>query len=191
MGASSPCGRPRPADGWTAAAPDARSDPGTALRSAPPADPGRTGGRRERMGHLRDRLRAEPPLARTDGRDLALARRHRDALVAAAVDLVHAAGHDPDAAPFAAARCGLADHRIGTELCAVAHALTRLADAPAWPDAAASLDAALRTFHLRLGDAADAVRACRQTAHPAGCWFTAVPGGDGCGAVLRLLHRAS
>lgn len=49
-------------------------------------------------------------------------------------------------------------------------------------------DVSVEALALRLVTAADAVRWCRQTAHPGGgCWFRSPRGGD-CGEVLKLGH---
>lgn len=132
---------------------------------------------------------AREVLSRSTAAELATARAHRDALVAAAVALTSAAGHDPDLATCAQAGCGHAAVPDGPALCAMAHRLARLPDAPATPPAVPFL-AAVAHFRSALVGSADAIRACRQTAHPGDdCWFSPVPGLDGCGEVLRLLHR--
>jgi hypothetical protein len=131
-------------------------------------------------------------LARSGVAELDLARSHRDALVAASAAVVIAAGHDPDVAACADAGCGLAViATVQPDVCVVAHRLARLPDAP--PAAAGPpLVDVLTDFLGVLAGVADAIRACRQIAHPgAGCWFSPVPGIDGCGEVLRLLHRCT
>lgn len=131
-------------------------------------------------------------LCRSSAGELHLARVHRDALLVAATGVVAAAGHDPDLGSCDEASCGLAAHgTLGPAVCAAAQRLARLPDAP--PTAATSgapLSAAVTDFTDALEGAADAIRACRQTAHAGeGCWFSAAPGVDGCGEILRLLHR--
>lgn len=134
----------------------------------------------------------DPPgrLVRSTESELATARAHRDALVAAAVELAVAAGHDPDVAACAEAGCLLAGAEPhGPALCATAHRLARLPDAPP-ATGAVPFTLALAGFHTALVTSADAIRTCRQTAHAGrGCWFSPAPGLDGCGEVLRLLHR--
>jgi hypothetical protein len=137
------------------------------------------------------RIRLEERLARSGAAEMDAARHHLDALVAAAQRLVAAAGHDPDRGDCASAGCGLQTFPDGDPLCATAHRLGVLRV----PDADLShvhLDVAVLRFQRALTEALDAVRTCRQTAHPSGaCWFSAVPGVDGCGDVLRLAHRLS
>lgn len=130
-------------------------------------------------------------LARSSDEQVLEARRHRDRLVAAAVTLVAATDHDPDLATCAAAGCHLADLPEGPTLCAAAHDLANLADAPASTvDATLTPPAALADLRAALVDAADAIRHCRQAEHGTrGCWFSGAPGVDGCGRLLRLLHR--
>lgn len=130
-------------------------------------------------------------LCRSSAGELHLARSHRDALLVAATGVVAAAGHDPDLGTCAEASCGLGEHgALGTAVCTVAHRLARLPDAPAPLAARSPLPVALADFRSALAAAADAIRACRQTAHAGeGCWFSAAPGVDGCGEILRLLHR--
>jgi hypothetical protein len=129
-------------------------------------------------------------LARSGTAELELAHEHRDALVAAATQMTAAAGHDPDVADCGDAGCGLASlDTVGAALCAVAHRLSRLPGAPTHP-VPGDLAAATTGFAAALVASADAIRACRQTAHAVGgCWFSPAPGIDGCGDVLRLLHR--
>ncbi|WP_052667241.1 hypothetical protein [Nitriliruptor alkaliphilus] len=124
-------------------------------------------------------------LARSGAAEEAVARHHRDALIAAAVTLVVSAGHDPDRAACDEAACGLAD----PGLCDVAHRLARLPDAPTVVPATHVALASAR-FAAALTSSADAIRHCRQTVHIGrGCWFSADADLDGCGEVLRLLHR--
>jgi hypothetical protein len=129
-------------------------------------------------------------LARSGLAELELAHDHRDALVVAATLVTAAAGHDPDVADCGDAGCRLAAlDTVGMALCAVAHRLSRLPGAPTLP-APGDLAAATTGFATALVASADAIRACRQTAHAVGaCWFSPAPGIDGCGDVLRLLHR--
>jgi hypothetical protein len=128
-------------------------------------------------------------LARSTSADLEVAWGHREALVLAAGVLVRAAGHGPVDATCTAVACPLVLRTGDTLLCGVADRLAAGAVlAPA--SAVVSLDAALATFTGALVTAADAIRCCRQTAHSsAACWFQPPSGGDGCGEVLRLLHR--
>ncbi len=139
---------------------------------------------------LRARAGLDDGLARSSAAELGLAREHRDALVAAASQLTAAAGHDPDVADCREAGCGLGElDGMGAALCAVAHRLSHLPDAPP-PRPGGDLASSLTTFAAALLSSADAIRACRQTAHSGDqCWFSPAPGLDGCGEVLRLLHR--
>lgn len=134
-------------------------------------------------------LAAEPSLARSGDAELALARGHRDQLLAAAAELVLACGHDPDVATCTEAACALGPRPDGPQMCRVAHDLARCVEVS--PTARQlEIDAAVAGLRNALAEAADAVRSCRQTAHRSGtCWFAAAPGLDGCGPVLRLLHR--
>jgi hypothetical protein len=134
--------------------------------------------------------RPDADLARSGLAELELAHEHRDALVAAAAQVTSAAGHDPDVADCGDAGCGLAAlDAVGVALCGVAHRLSRLPGGPTVP-AHGDLAAATAGFAAALVASADAIRACRQTAHAVGgCWFSPAPGIDGCGDVLRLLHR--
>jgi hypothetical protein len=111
-----------------------------------------------------------------------------DALVVAASTLVTAAGHDPDRVGCRAAGCGLAgtDHE---DVCALAHRLALLTDAPL-VHVVLPLSAALEAFHDGVTAAVHAVQRCRVTRHPEGrCRFSPVPGQDGCAAVLQAAHR--
>jgi hypothetical protein len=130
-------------------------------------------------------------LTRSSLDELDLAREHRDALLRAAVEVTYACGHDLDIADCAEADCALdGAHAAGRSVCAVAHRLAYLADAPVLELPTPPLRVALADFLHALDAAADAIRACRQTAHAgAGCWFSPAPGIDGCGEILRLLHR--
>lgn len=130
-------------------------------------------------------------LASSTGADLDVAWAHREALVAAAVVLVRAAGHHPGHGPCTTATCGLVARAGDPLLCTVAE---RLADEALVHDLTSvpPLDAALAGFTSALTTAADAIRCCRRTAHTtAACWFAPPGGGDGCREVLRLLHRLS
>lgn len=137
------------------------------------------------MGHTAAAdVSADDGLARSTARDQAIAWHHRDLLIAAAVALAAVAGHDPDRAPCADAGCQLPD----PALCDLVHRLAALPDAPA-PAPAGTLPQELERFTGALIAAADAVRHCRQHEHPGrSCWFTPDRRGDGCSAVLRLLH---
>ncbi len=126
-------------------------------------------------------------LARSSPGELAAARHHLEDLLAAARALHAAAGHDLDTVRCEDAGCRLAGLADGPQLCAVAHHLTRVVDGPA---ADLDLGSALEAFRSALTTALDAVRTCRQTAHPSGtCWFASSPHVDGCGEVLHLAHR--
>lgn len=123
-------------------------------------------------------------LARSTAQDHAIAWHHREALVAAAASLAAAAGHDPDRARCEEAGCGLPDR----SLCDVVHRLAGLPGAPAVV-ATDPVAPALERFTGALVLAADAIRHCRQHEHAGRtCWFSSDGRGDGCGAVLRLLH---
>lgn len=138
------------------------------------------------------RIRLEERLARSGAAELDLARDHLDALVLAARGLVVACGHDPDRGDCVGAGCGLQSHPDGTALCLTAHRLDGLRDDGPVTEPPVDLEVAVVRFQRALTDALDAVRACRQTAHPSGqCWFSAARGVDGCGDVLRLAHRLS
>lgn len=138
------------------------------------------------------RIRLEERLARSGATELEEARHHLEVLVSAAQGLVATCAHDPDRGDCGSAGCALRAHPDGPALCAIAHRLGGL-HAPRHAAVAASdVEEAARRFRAALTQALDAVRACRQTAHPSGhCWFTVVPGVDGCGDVLRLAHRLS
>ncbi|MEX1177505.1 MAG: hypothetical protein WEB09_03500 [Nitriliruptor sp.] len=128
-------------------------------------------------------------LARSTRADVDLAWQHREVLVAAAATLVVASGHDPDLGSCAAAGCGLDARYVDPSLCALAGRLARLPGAPPGIPGL-PLEVALPGFLAALAASADAIRHCRQTEHPgAGCWFSPGTGLDGCGDVLRLLHR--
>jgi hypothetical protein len=128
-------------------------------------------------------------LATSTGADLDLAWAHREALVAAAVVLVRAAGHLPGHEPCTAGTCGLVARAGDPLLCEVTERLA--GDAIATPATAViPVEEALAAFTRALTTAADAIHCCRRTAHPsAACWFAPPGGGDGCREVLRLLHR--
>lgn len=134
---------------------------------------------------------ADRGLARSSGTDLRLAWQHRDALVLAAVAVVAACGHDPDVARCTSAGCHLAGLSDGEAVCAVAHALSRVPDAPRLRVVPSAAEV-VAEFRAQLVAAADAIRHCRQAEHGTGvCWFSPIPGDDGCRPVLRLLHAAS
>jgi hypothetical protein len=128
-------------------------------------------------------------LARSGPAEVADAQHHLERLLASAAALHEAAGHDPDIARCGDAGCRLPDLPDGTDLCALADRLAALHRGPT--PRALPLEQAVQRFRAALLEALDAVRACRQTAHPIGaCWFAAVPDVDGCGEVLRLAHRS-
>jgi hypothetical protein len=128
-------------------------------------------------------------LARSGPAELADAQAHLDRLLTSAAVLHRAAAHDPDIAICADAACRLPEVTDGAELCSLADRLAGLHPGP--PPPAETLERAVERFRAALVDALDAVRACRQTAHPVGsCWFAAVPDVDGCGEVLRIAHRS-
>jgi hypothetical protein len=140
------------------------------------------------------RISTHDRLARTETGEIDLARAHLARLVLAARGLVAAADHDPDRGPCEDAGCALAEVDNGEVRCRLAHrlALLDVVDAPVPPPGAdpSPLPRALTRFDRAAVEALDAVRACRQTGHPGGnCWFSATPGHDGCGEVLRLAHR--
>jgi hypothetical protein len=137
------------------------------------------------MGRTRTR---QQPLARSGPGELADAQAHLGRLLAAAAQVHAAAAHDPDVARCEDAACHLPDVEGGPELCALADRLTDLHPGP--PPPPLPLDRAVVRFRAALLASLDAVRACRQTAHPVGgCWFAGVPDVDGCGEVLRVAHR--
>lgn len=126
-------------------------------------------------------------LARSTEAELFEVRGHGSVLLRRAHTLSVAARHDPDIAVCADAGCLLVDTDLGSELCAVTHRLAGLVDGS---EVAPSIDVALAGFLEALAGSFDAIRACRQTVHPSGrCWFSHVPGSDGCGEVLQLAHR--
>ena len=118
----------------------------------------------------------------------------RNGLVRAAIALLTATGHDPDVARCAAAGCALAP-LDAVERCDLVHHLAALDldVAPGETDSGVPpRDAvrALEAFDQALVAGLDAVRTCRRTVHPIGrCWFTSLPGGDGCRQVLAAGHR--
>lgn len=141
------------------------------------------------------RTRPSTRLTADETGELDLARTHLAALVVAAHRLVAAAGHDPDLADCAAARCQLAEVEHGPQLCALAHRLSVLdpggpaTAAPAGDDG--DVTRALGDFRLALVESLDAVRTCRSVGHAEGrCWFAPTTGTDGCGEVLRAAHLA-
>ena len=141
---------------------------------------------------LRSRADAFTPdghLARSDERELAVAMEHLDNLLRAATALLGASGHRASVGTCDAAGCLLCDISDGPTLCALAHELVGERSAPATTSAA--LQFAVAQFRAALPDAMDAVRACRQRAHPSGtCWFSPDEADrDTCGAVLRATHE--
>jgi hypothetical protein len=132
-------------------------------------------------------------LARSGAAEWEVARSHRAALLASARSLVRSANHRPGVAGCEAAGCALADTG-NADLCSVAHRLARISDrdAEGLEVAQSAVAQAAAAFRHHLTGALDAVRACRQTAHPSGeCWFSAEPGEDGCAPLLRLAHDSS
>jgi hypothetical protein len=128
-------------------------------------------------------------LARSGPADVADAQLHLEQLLASAAALHDAAAHDPDVAVCGDAGCQLPALPDGPELCALADRLAALHHGS--PPAPLPVEQAIRRFRGALLGSLDAVRTCRQTAHPIGtCWFATVPDVDGCGEVLRLAHRA-
>lgn len=128
-------------------------------------------------------------LVRGDAEELDHAREHRWGLLLAADALRRAAGHLGGGGDCREAGCHLARLPHGPDRCVLAHRLadaepvTATGAAPPLADAVAAFDAALL-------DALDAVRACRQVAHPGGeCWFSPPGQRTTCGEVLRLAHR--
>ena len=127
-----------------------------------------------------------------DERDRAWAA--RNALVRTAIALLAATRHDPDIARCASAGCALAP-LDAAERCDLVHRLAALdvdGGGAATGHGVAPDDPAraLEAFDQALVAGLDAVRTCRQTVHPVGhCWFTALPGGDGCRDVLAAGHR--
>jgi hypothetical protein len=131
----------------------------------------------------------QQPLARSGPAELADAQHHLDRLLAHAAALHAAASHDPDIAVCEDAACRLPGVDDGSDLCALADRLAGLHTGP--PPPPVPVARAVEAFRAALVDALDAVRACRQTAHPGGrCWFATMPDVDGCGEVLRLAHRS-
>lgn len=119
---------------------------------------------------------------------MALAMQHLETLLRAASALLGASGHQAGVDACGDCRCLLAEAADGPALCALAHQLT--GDRPAPATSSAALQFALAQFKAALPDAMDAVRACRQTAHPSGaCWFSPESRREVCGAVLRLAHE--
>jgi len=119
--------------------------------------------------------------------DLALALSSRDLLLSAARALVAATVHEPHLG-------GCPD----CERCRLAHRLAGVEndhpddDHAGDPDRGmVDFDAAAARFEAALTGAVDAVRRCRRTEHrrTGHCWFAAVPDLDGCGEILRAVHR--
>lgn len=112
---------------------------------------------------------------------------HLDNLLRAAATLRGAAGHRTSATSCDAAGCLLDNIVDGPALCALAQDL--VGERPTPVTSSAALPFAVAQFRAALPDAMDAVRACRQRAHPSGaCWFSSEPGRDTCGDVLRATH---
>jgi hypothetical protein len=129
-----------------------------------------------------------PELARSGPAELADALQHLGHLITSAAAVHTAAEHDPDIAVCEDAACRLPEVADGAALCALADRLADLHTGP--PPERLGLEVAVERFRRALVESLDAVRACRQTAHPIGrCWFAAVPGVDGCGEVLQAAHR--
>jgi hypothetical protein len=129
---------------------------------------------------------ARDELARCGPADLAGAVLLRDELLRAARSLVAAVAHDPDSADCTDAGCALAEH-VDPPRCVLAHRLAAVEPGP-WPTL--TFEVALSRFDAAIGDSIEAVRRCRQTEHGAGrCWFSPVPGVDGCGEILRTAHH--
>jgi hypothetical protein len=81
------------------------------------------------------------------------------------------------------------DQAARQELCALAHRLALLADAPA-VQGVLPAPAAIAAFQRAITGAVEAVQRCRVTRHAEGrCRFSPVPGHDGCAAVLQAAHR--
>jgi len=145
------------------------------------------------MGVSRVRPRADAftsdgQLARSHAQDLTEAMQHLEGLQRAAHALLAASGHAPGTEACADAGCLLADQPDGPSLCNLAHVL--IGDRPDPATTSPVLDAAVEHFRAALPVAMDAVRACRQTAHPNGaCWFSYDHRFDACGLVLRLAHE--
>lgn len=141
------------------------------------------------------RVRARPEhgqpdadLARTPADELLVAMQHLDDLLRAAHALLAAGGHDPDGGSCAGGGCLLAGVPDGAALCGLAQHLIGARPGPA--TSSPVVHAAAEHFRAALAGAMDAVRACRQTAHPHGaCWFAPDPRVDGCAVVLRVAHE--
>lgn len=137
-------------------------------------------------------LRAVERLSRSGPSEVADAHHHLRELVGLArvlrpaADAPHLCGVDP---------CPFAGHPDAAALCTQVLRLAALeiAGAASGGGAEGGAGAPVRVpssaFLDAVGDAADTVRWCRQTAHPGGdCWFASPHGGD-CGDVLKLSHR--
>jgi hypothetical protein len=132
--------------------------------------------------------RVDADLARCGELEEQRAEQAVEALVLAAQTVVLAAAHDPDRVGCRTAGCRLVgpEHEV---LCALAHRLAVLADAPVVA-AVVPAAVALEEFTRRITAAVQAVQRCRMTRHAEGrCRFSAVPGQDGCAAVLQAAHR--
>lgn len=131
-------------------------------------------------------LMADEHLARSAPADDRRVRDQVTQLAAAARRLVDAGGHGGHAGVCTGGPCPIArgsDRRT----CDLAHQLAALV--PAVPTTRTHLGPAWDGFVAALAAAAEAVGACRRTAHPHGeCWFTTEPAGDGCATVLQSAH---
>lgn len=128
-----------------------------------------------------------PALARSTPGDLADAHQRARDLLRAAEQLAVASRHDPDTASCVDAGCHLPGLGDDGRLCVLVHELGLLVPDPA---PVVTVHEAYDAFVTACRHAIDAIRVCRQTAHPSGvCWFSANAEGDGCRAVLRLTHR--
>ncbi|GGI05098.1 hypothetical protein [Egicoccus halophilus] len=143
-----------------------------------------------RLSTRTDGFTSDGRLARSPATELTLAMEHLDALLRAAHAVLGASGHAPRTDGCAEAGCGLAAVGDGPDLCRLAHQL--IGERPVPATSSAVLGLAVRELRRALLDAMDAVRACRQTAHPNGaCWFVPQTRRDGCAEVLRLAHAVA
>lgn len=133
--------------------------------------------------------RASDALTRCGAGELAQARTSRDLLLASARVLAELLDHDPDRADCRDAGCAMAADPNG-DWCGLVRRLANVEPSHDADHERVRFAVALRRFELALTGAIDAVRFCRQTEHGAGrCWFASRPHVDGCGEVLRALHR--
>lgn len=152
------------------------------------------------------RYRTVDHLAR-GGDDVELARAHLVDLVLAARALAPFTTHPAHAEvtapgdPCPHPHCAAATATDGAALCRLAGEMSLLEIPPTrHPSAVArplsvtvpTAHELVERFRSAVGAAVDAVRVCRQFAHPSGtCWFSP-PGDPGnCGVVLQLAHRAA